>query len=87
MCNVHREESSSVSPPLASVCKDGDLSPRMSFFYFYFFYSQGCNTGLIFFPFFVATVNDFVQYLFIGCVTLSGGVWCSCDSYSFFFFF
>lgn len=63
MCNVHREESSNVSPSLTSN--------------FFFFYSQGRNTGLHFLSAFVATVNDSVQYLFIGCVTLSGGV---CDS-------
>lgn len=40
----------------------------------FFFYSKGYNTGLIFFLVFVATVNDFVQYLFIGCVTFEW--WC-----------
>lgn len=81
VCNVYREESSNVSPPLTSVCKDCNLSPRkqsdprskLTSVLFFFFYSQGCNTGLIFFVF-VATVNDFVQYLFIGCVTLEW--WC-----------
>lgn len=75
VCAVYIEKkSSSVSSPLTSVYKDGNLSPR-KLTSVCFFYSQGRNTGLVFFVF-VATVNDFVQYLFIGCVTLSGGMWC-----------
>lgn len=73
MCNVHRDESSNVSPSLTSNYTDVIFLHGSSLIII--FYSQGRNTGLHFLSVFVATVNDYVQYLFIGCVTLSGGVW------------
>lgn len=61
------------------VSKDGNSpagSSHVFLFFCLFFITHRGLTQVGFSFSFVTTVNDFVQYLFIGCLTLSGGVWC-----------